>query len=72
MYRSKNQFLARVLFWLVAEILLNCLGLDNMADYSEFIFEKHYHQIISNSKYKTKTVNVMPQHKEVIRLEGSF
>ncbi len=44
MYRSRNQFLARVLFWLVAEILLNCLGLDNMADYSEFIFEKHYYR----------------------------
>lgn len=24
--------------WLIVEILLNCLGLDNVADYSEFIF----------------------------------
>ncbi len=47
MYRSRNQFLARVLFWLVAEILLNCLGLDNMADYSEFIFEKNHYQVSS-------------------------
>ncbi len=27
--------------WLVAEIGLNFLGLDNLADYSEFIFEKN-------------------------------
>ena len=27
-------------FWLVIEIILNLLGLDNLADYSEFIFEK--------------------------------
>ncbi|HBE19312.1 MAG TPA: hypothetical protein DEG17_14445 [Cyanobacteria bacterium UBA11149] len=26
--------------WLATEILLNLLGLDNLADYSEFIFEK--------------------------------
>lgn len=26
--------------WLVTEIILNLLGLDNLADYSEFIFEK--------------------------------
>ena len=47
MCRLGNQFLARVLFWLVAEIILNCLGLDNMADYSEFIFEKNYYPISS-------------------------
>ncbi len=27
--------------WLVTEIFLNFLGLDNLADYSEFIFEKN-------------------------------
>jgi len=27
-------------FWLVIEIILNLLGLDSLADYSEFIFEK--------------------------------
>ncbi|HEY9605837.1 MAG TPA: hypothetical protein V6C85_29800 [Allocoleopsis sp.] len=25
--------------WLVTEIILNLVGLDNLADYSEFIFE---------------------------------
>ncbi|HEY9862012.1 MAG TPA: hypothetical protein V6D16_21130 [Candidatus Obscuribacterales bacterium] len=27
-------------FWLVAEIILNLSGLDNLADYSEFVFEQ--------------------------------
>jgi hypothetical protein len=26
--------------WLVAEIILNLLGLDNLADYGEFVFDK--------------------------------
>ena len=47
MYHYRNQFFIRVLFWLLAEIFLNCLGLDNMADYSEFIFENNYYQVSS-------------------------
>lgn len=27
-------------FWLLTEIILNLLGLDNLADYSEFLFEQ--------------------------------
>ena len=27
--------------WLVAEVLLNIYGLDNLADYSEYLFERH-------------------------------
>lgn len=27
--------------WLAAEVLLTIAGLDDLADYSEFIFEKH-------------------------------
>ncbi|MGK7931914.1 MAG: hypothetical protein AB4041_10845 [Microcystaceae cyanobacterium] len=29
----------RISMWLVAEILLNLLGIDDLADYSEFVFE---------------------------------
>lgn len=46
--RSKSQtnvkwkkLLVRVSFWLVTEILFNCVGLDDLADYSEFIFERN-------------------------------
>ena len=31
---------AKATFWLVTEIILNLLGLDNLADYSEFLFEQ--------------------------------
>ena len=33
-----KKLLARTTLWLVLEILFNFLGLDNLADYSEFIF----------------------------------
>ncbi len=34
-----KQSLYRVTVWLAAEIILNCVGIDNLADYSEFVFE---------------------------------
>ncbi|MGL5083775.1 MAG: hypothetical protein ACRC8A_20020 [Microcoleaceae cyanobacterium] len=27
--------------WLVSELILNLAGLDNLADYSEIVFEQH-------------------------------
>ena len=41
MNRQRKKWLVRIIVWLAAEIMLNFLGLDNMADYSEFIFEKN-------------------------------
>ena len=32
--------LLRTFVWVAAEILLNCVGIDDLADYSEFIFER--------------------------------
>jgi hypothetical protein len=32
---------AKIIIWLAAEILLTAIGLDDLADYSEFIFEKN-------------------------------
>jgi hypothetical protein len=32
--------LVKVIIWLVLEIVLNFLGIDDLADYSEFIFER--------------------------------
>ncbi len=32
--------LTRMLFWLIAEIMLNCLGIDDLADYGEYVFER--------------------------------
>ena len=36
-----KKLLVRTILWLALEIWLNFLGLDDVADYSEFIFEKH-------------------------------
>jgi hypothetical protein len=33
--------LLKILFWFSAEILLNLVGLDNIADCSEFVFSHH-------------------------------
>jgi hypothetical protein len=33
--------LTQALIWLLAEILLNAMGLDTLADYSEFVFAQN-------------------------------
>ncbi len=40
---QNNRFM-KLMVWIFAEILLNFLGLDDLADYSEFIFEKNLHK----------------------------
>lgn len=40
MKKQWTKVCVKVTFWLVTEIILNLLGVDNLADYSEFIFEK--------------------------------
>ncbi|MGF1568550.1 MAG: hypothetical protein ACFCVD_10865 [Nodosilinea sp.] len=37
---KKRQLLCEVLLWLSAEVLLGSLGLDNLADYSEYLKER--------------------------------
>ncbi len=34
-----KRLLTKALIWLAAEIVLNTIGLDTLADYSEFVFE---------------------------------
>jgi hypothetical protein len=36
-HRHPQQFWLEVLTWVVAEVALNLVGLDNLADYGEFI-----------------------------------
>jgi hypothetical protein len=36
-----TQFFFKASIWIAAEIILNLLGLDNLADYSEFVFHQH-------------------------------
>ncbi|MGB5633824.1 MAG: hypothetical protein WBM44_07410 [Waterburya sp.] len=35
-----NKLIAKIIIWLAAEILLTFLGLDDIADYSEFVHER--------------------------------
>lgn len=41
MHLRWKQFLFRAILFLAAEICLTPLGLDDLADYSEFIFERN-------------------------------
>ena len=35
-----EKLIIKLIIWLSAEVILNLIGLDDLADYSEFIFEK--------------------------------
>lgn len=35
----QRKSITKMTIWLVAEIILNIIGLDDLADYSEFVFE---------------------------------
>ena len=39
-----NKTLVKAMVWVITEILLNFIGLDDLADYSEFIFERTAHR----------------------------
>ena len=32
--------------WLMLEIVLNCVGIDDIADYSEYVFERNQNTLI--------------------------
>lgn len=34
-----RKLLIKIFFWLVTEFLFNLLGIDDLADYSEFVYE---------------------------------
>ena len=41
MYNIKwHKLITNLIIWLTAEILLTCLGLDDLADYGEFVEKK--------------------------------
>ena len=49
MRRLWGKKLVKILIFLIAEILLNFLGIDDLADCSEFIFEKDLVLLLSTS-----------------------
>ena len=40
----------KLMFWLVLEILLNLMGLDDVADYGEFVFNDENITILQTKK----------------------
>ncbi len=42
-----KKILIRMTLWLITEVVLNSVGLDNLADYSEFVFERNTITIIA-------------------------
>ena len=36
-----RRLILRGSLWLALEVVLNCIGIDDMADYSEYIFERN-------------------------------
>lgn len=40
-FRWRGSLLSRFFIWIIAEIFLSILGMDDLADYSEFVFERN-------------------------------
>jgi hypothetical protein len=63
MKRQWKKAWVKATMWIVTEIVLNLLGLDNLADYSEFLFEKeitfaiHQPQIVIASPSRNSQFN---------------
>ncbi|MBE9140574.1 hypothetical protein IQ254_25805 [Nodosilinea sp. LEGE 07088] len=45
---KKRQLMLEVCIWLFAEVLLGYLGLDNLADYSEYLKERNVVAVLSS------------------------
>lgn len=41
MKTQRKQLLVKTAAWFIAEVVLNLAGLDNLADYSEFVFDQN-------------------------------
>ena len=50
-----RKLLVKTTVWIAAEIILNLLGLDNLADYSEFIYEQEI-AVLSHSPQPTTLI----------------
>jgi hypothetical protein len=56
--------LLKLIVWLAAEILLNCTGLDNLADYSEFLHDQE--ALSSNHDQPAIVVPAMKRSKTLV------
>jgi hypothetical protein len=46
-----NQLIIKITIWVAGEVLLNVMGLDTLADYSEFFFEHQESFFVSELRF---------------------
>ena len=51
-----HELLLKLTIWLAVEIVLNLMGLDDMADYSEFVFSHRKPATVSLDTYVTRII----------------
>ena len=52
-----HKLLGKFTIWLTLEIVLNLMGLDDIADYSEFIFERGNSPVATVNVYVTSAID---------------
>lgn len=57
MDRNCQDRLINITVWLIAELALNLTGFDNLADYSEFVFERN-HCAIATSQVQPNLIRL--------------
>lgn len=63
-----KRFLGKTGFWVTTEIWLNILGLDNLADYSEFLVDQEIEEELALKNHRTiKISNFPPQYCKEIK-----
>lgn len=56
MKSPRRQLFLKTTTWLIAEVILNLVGLDNLADYSEFLFDQTLNAAIDRPAITTVLV----------------
>ena len=50
-----QKLLFKLIFWLLVEIVLNLMGLDDIADYGEFVFPSETILLVQNEQVESRS-----------------
>lgn len=56
MKAKRNGLIIKAVTWILAEVILNLVGLDNLADYSEFVFEHNAETFAHTAAFTTSVI----------------
>lgn len=56
MKAKRNGLVIKAVTWILAEVVLNLVGLDNLADYSEFVFEHNAEMFANTATFATTLI----------------